>query len=385
MRTRFIHRSCFVLSLALVVGLGAVVLPQPAVADPAQTEGSAAFEAAEKKRSRRARARRPKKPAHQRLGPREHYVYEHKIRRGDTVGKIARRYGVTQEQVLSWNDLVSPHLIRVGRSLTIYSKKRVAQRGRDFYRVKRGDTLGKIAKRHAMKIRELRSVNGLRSDLIRPGQRLIVLVDKPPEVTRLGRRGRRVGTRGDLTGGVQLRSAKGFHVKNPRESWGTPATVRQIKEAFQAMLRRFKRSTICVGDISTREGGPLDGHRSHQRGLDVDIGFYRKGVARDRRFYRVTKRTMDARRTWHLLHAFFRQGQVDMIFIDYALQEPLYKEAQRAGVPKRQLDSWFQYPRRRSAGRGLIRHEPGHANHMHIRFLDVRRSATRGHRSGAAK
>ena len=378
-------RSLFVIFVGIAVFGASATTGQSVSARTGRAAGGESIEAAEKKRPRRGARRSRRDTSRPRgLRAREYYVYEHLIRRGDTVGEIARRYKVAQEKILSWNDLTSPHLIREGRTLTIYSKTRVPQRERSHYRVERGDTLGKIAQRHRMSVRELRSVNRIRGDLIRVGQRLVVFAEKEPEIARLGGRGRRPAGRGYLTGAVQLRSGRGFHVKNPRESWGTVSTIRQIRQAFGELRRQYGRSQACVGDISHPEGGPLDGHRSHQRGLDVDISFYRKGVARDRRFHRVTKKTIDVRRTWRLLHQFIRQGQVDMIFIDYALQEVLYEEARRRGARSRDLDEWFQYPRGRGAGRGVIRHEPGHANHMHVRFLDMTRSAARGRRAGAA-
>jgi membrane-bound lytic murein transglycosylase D len=43
-----------------------------------------------------------------------------------------------------------------------------------YYKVRRGDTLGKIAARHHTTVKNLKSWNGLRSDKIRDGQRLKV-------------------------------------------------------------------------------------------------------------------------------------------------------------------------------------------------------------------
>jgi membrane-bound lytic murein transglycosylase D len=45
------------------------------------------------------------------------------------------------------------------------------------YRVKSGDVLGTIAGRHGVSVRNLRSWNGLRSDVIQVGQRLYIHAD----------------------------------------------------------------------------------------------------------------------------------------------------------------------------------------------------------------
>src|SRR5262249_58174854 len=42
------------------------------------------------------------------------------------------------------------------------------------YRVKRGDTLERVARRHGVTIPSLRAANGMRSTLLRPGQVLLV-------------------------------------------------------------------------------------------------------------------------------------------------------------------------------------------------------------------
>ena len=43
----------------------------------------------------------------------------HKIRSGETLGSIARKYRVSVKQIMKWNNLRSTN-IRAGRSLKIY-------------------------------------------------------------------------------------------------------------------------------------------------------------------------------------------------------------------------------------------------------------------------
>jgi len=45
------------------------------------------------------------------------------------------------------------------------------------YRVRSGDVLGSIARKHGVSVRELRSWNGLRGDMIRVGQKLYIHAD----------------------------------------------------------------------------------------------------------------------------------------------------------------------------------------------------------------
>ena len=38
---------------------------------------------------------------------------------GDTLAKIAKKYNVTMEQLIKWNDIKNPDMITVGQELTL--------------------------------------------------------------------------------------------------------------------------------------------------------------------------------------------------------------------------------------------------------------------------
>jgi murein endopeptidase len=91
---------------------------------------------------------------------------------------------------------------------------------------------------------------------------------------------------GCLLGGVALpRSGTGFELmrlgRNRR--YGHPALVAFIQR-LGASARMKKVGTLLVGDLAQPRGGPTPtGHRSHQTGLDVDIGFTRPDFLAKRR------------------------------------------------------------------------------------------------------
>jgi len=114
------------------------------------------------------------------------------VRRGDTLGGIARRFGVSIGALRSWNH-IRGNLIRAGHRLRVaepivmrrsYSSNRStrsrARREGDtpqhatWYRVRRGDTLGGIANRFGISISDLRSWNHIRGNIIKAGHTLRV-------------------------------------------------------------------------------------------------------------------------------------------------------------------------------------------------------------------
>ncbi len=102
----------------------------------------------------------PEKPAET-----EKVVY--RVRRGDTLGAIAQRHGVGVSEIRAWNNL-SSSVIRVGQRLTIHG----GSAAQVVYTVRRGDNLTEIAKKHGVTINDIKRWNSLKSTRIRPGQKL---------------------------------------------------------------------------------------------------------------------------------------------------------------------------------------------------------------------
>jgi membrane-bound lytic murein transglycosylase D len=106
-------------------------------------------------------------------------LVHYKVKRGDSIGEIAERYSVTTSQIRKWNKLRSNRVF-AGRTLKIYSNKRVRRttntnngKGDNvFYTVKRNDTIGKIAAKYKVSIKNVKKLNGLKSNKIAIGQKL---------------------------------------------------------------------------------------------------------------------------------------------------------------------------------------------------------------------
>jgi membrane-bound lytic murein transglycosylase D len=134
----------------------------------------------------------------------------HKVGKGDSLGRIAKKYGVSQASIKSANGLkdaaklkigqvlkVPPHeesrpgpvLVAVGESKPVLTQEQsiavVAERLRDeqpaprkktparLHKVRSGQTLGEIAKRYKVSVADLRSANGINEQgHIKVGQQL---------------------------------------------------------------------------------------------------------------------------------------------------------------------------------------------------------------------
>jgi len=98
------------------------------------------------------------------------------VREGDTLGLIAQRHGISTAELRRANK-ISGDLIRVGQKLTVpgtLSATSSQAAAAKTYLVKRGDTLGSIARMHGCSVDHLKRANNLSGDLIRVGQKLVV-------------------------------------------------------------------------------------------------------------------------------------------------------------------------------------------------------------------
>ena len=111
------------------------------------------------------------------------------VAKGDSLGKIARKFSTTVSKLKNLNSL-SSLTIKVGQELIVpanpsdevvnqtapkaQAMASVESVGTDTikYKVQKGDSLGKIAKRHGTTVSQIKALNNLKNDTIRIGQTL---------------------------------------------------------------------------------------------------------------------------------------------------------------------------------------------------------------------
>lgn len=172
-------------------------------------------------------------------------------------------------------------------------------------------------------------------------------------------------TRGFLFGGVELPESEAIQHAGGY-AFGTELTIRSIERAVREVRRCFPNTpTLRVGDISRDKGGWLKPHRSHQSGLDADIGYYYRVPAGW--YEKATAHNLDLPRTWALVRAFIEGGNVDTIFIDLTVQRILKAYVEKLPADEQPAEQWFQTPLKKDTA---IRHAWGHLTHFHVRFRD---------------
>lgn len=80
------------------------------------------------------------------------------VKRGDNLSTIAKQYGVTVDALVKANSIKNKNLIQVGQLLSIPKKAPTKAKSKT-YKVKRGDNLSTIAKRHGTTVSALVKTN----------------------------------------------------------------------------------------------------------------------------------------------------------------------------------------------------------------------------------
>ena len=123
-----------------------------------------------------------------------HYHYWYRVRRGDSLYKIARRHKINVRKLRRANNMrAHSSFLKEGQRLKIPSRKLVASSRLSskrkpsslkggIHKVKKGQSLSLIAKLYGLKLSELKRLNNIQgTPLIHPGQKLRVKEQRPPK------------------------------------------------------------------------------------------------------------------------------------------------------------------------------------------------------------
>lgn len=117
---------------------------------------------------------------------------EHSVAAGESFWSISRRYNVNLRELAAWNGMAPTDPLRVGQPLVVWTKDAPltaslgpANRLRTVtYTVRRGDSLARIASRFGVRVGDIARWNDISlDDYLRPGQKLTLRVDVTKQST----------------------------------------------------------------------------------------------------------------------------------------------------------------------------------------------------------
>jgi membrane-bound lytic murein transglycosylase D len=164
-------------------------------------------------------------------------LVNHRIRRGENLGLIASRYGVSVRELREWNNIVGNKII-AGRNLKVYSDGGPKNTGPELvndnnsnlyrYKIKRGDTIGEIAERFGVSSAMIRKWNNISGNKIVAGKTLKIYSST------------NTSTLGDIT--TKTTSNTNYHKVKPGE------TISQIAETYKVRIADIKTWNNLTGD-----------------------------------------------------------------------------------------------------------------------------------------
>ncbi len=178
--------------------------------------------------------------------------------------------------------------------------------------------------------------------------------------------------RGRIVGAMPMPNGPGRIITAERwKTWATRPTVEQLDRVLRRWAKRFPDGPpVLVGNLSDRDGGPLAPHKTHQSGRDVDLSYIATWDGNSRVVWqKMNANNLDAAKTWSLLKMLVAHADVEAIFIDRSIQKLLLKHAKTHGTVRgNRLAEWLEVAAGKNPKEALIRHVPGHDDHIHVRF-----------------
>jgi LysM repeat protein len=103
----------------------------------------------------------------------------HIVERGDTLSKISRTFNVSLRELITWNNLSNPNLIKVGQHICVRASVIIDDTTNRTHTVQAGNTLYSIARLYGVDMTVLARVNGITN----PNRIYVGQVLRIPDVT----------------------------------------------------------------------------------------------------------------------------------------------------------------------------------------------------------
>lgn len=177
----------------------------------------------------------------------ELYYAVYAVQKGDMVGKIADRFGISQDSIISVNRLKNTRTIQIGQLLKIPSIDGI------LYTVKEGDTPASIADKYRVSLERIALANGI-SDNVVPAGSMIFLPDAKLDWVTIQ----------EINGDLFMKPLRGGYYVSSRYGWRN--------NPFSG-TRTFHNGIDLAASMGTAIYAALDGTVS-STGYDVTYGNY---------------------------------------------------------------------------------------------------------------
>jgi len=181
----------------------------------------------------------------------------YKIRKGDTIGEIAERFGVTINQLKKWNGLQDNKLI-AGKTLRVHGSESTFALGDNtyktpgtlnYYTVKPGDVIGSIADKYKVSVADLKKWNKLNSNKIIAGKSLKIYSDQKASSTDYVASTKKSTTKYSNTSSKSKTITAKTHKVRKGESLYTIADKYNVDVKQLKTNNRLKTNKIIIGQL----------------------------------------------------------------------------------------------------------------------------------------
>lgn len=270
---------------------------------------------------------------------------------------------ISRSQAQIWGLATSDHVSAIAGHLALIDRP---VRANVYDRVQEGESVVQLRQRWRLRESDLARLNpDVDLDQVEPGTQLCVWHQDTANTSRSCYR----ANRGRLQNGELMPPGEGWIIRNERLAYAVDQTIDGLIHAMRVVMSKHPEGQeLLVADLSSRNGGRLRPHLSHQSGRDADVTYFR--LADDQpSFSHVRVSELDLPRTWTFIRTLLVNHEIEYMFMSRAIQEALYRYAESIGEHPAFLDQVFQYgPRGHRNSRAPIRFARGHGDHIHIRF-----------------
>lgn len=104
----------------------------------------------------------------------------HIVKSGDSLWDISKAYKVSSKNIAKWNNISTKSVLKLGQKIVIWNGKNssLSNNKTITYKVKPGDSFGRIANKFDVKIKDIEKLNKLtRKEYLQPGQQLKIAIN----------------------------------------------------------------------------------------------------------------------------------------------------------------------------------------------------------------